>query len=65
MLKVESQEGKGVDVEIQAKNAKQISNELLGLLMSLEQEGYDIAAKIAILGYKLYLKNKEHKDANN
>lgn len=63
MLKAETAEDKGVNVEVQAESQRQISNELLGMLISLEQEGYDYAVMIAITGYKRYLIDKENKDA--
>lgn len=63
MLKAETTEDKGVNVEVQAESQRQISNELLGMLISLEQEGYNFAVMIAITGYKRYLIDKENKDA--
>lgn len=63
MLKAETTDDKGVNVEVQAESQKQISNELLGMLISLEQEGYDFSVMIAITGYKRYLISEESKDA--
>lgn len=62
MLKAETAEDKGVNVEVQAESQKQISNELLGMLISLEQEGYGFAVMIAITGYKRYLISQEGKE---
>lgn len=61
MLKTES-DADGVRVDIQAESKRQIMDELLALFISLEEDGYDSAIILAILGYKRYLTREERKD---
>lgn len=63
MLKAETTEDKGVNVEVQAESQRQISNELLGMLISLEQEGYNSVVAIACIGYSKYLMSRRYEDA--
>lgn len=62
MLKTES-DADGVRVDIQAESKRQIMDELLALFISLEEDGYDSAIILAIIGYKRYLMREEHDDA--
>lgn len=64
MLRTES-DAEGVRVDIQVESKRQIMDELLALFISLEEDGYDSAIILAIMGYKKYLMSKEHDDADH